>query len=125
MIEITAAAAAQVKAALRNQGQAGLALRVAARRGDDGEIEYGMGFDERRDQDEEVVTDAAITVLVSPPSLEVIAGTVIDFVEVAPGEKRFVFYRAGTLPEAAEGQPAEPAAAASDGGCSCGKGACG
>ncbi len=116
MIEITPAAAEKIRQALRDAPDAGLALRVAARRGDDGGTEYGMGLDERREQDEEVVTDAGITLLVSPPSLEAIAGTVIDFVEVTPGEPSFVFYRAGDVPD--DG----PAA---DGACGCGKGGCG
>jgi iron-sulfur cluster assembly protein len=120
MIEITPAAAEQLRAALDKAPEPGLALRVAARRGDDGGIEYGMGFDERREQDEEVVTDAGITLLVSPPSMEPIAGTVIDFVEIAPGDMRFVFYRADERPT---GSPTEDPA--SGGGCACGTGGCG
>jgi iron-sulfur cluster assembly protein len=119
MIEITPAAAAQIRAALAGAPQEGMALRVAARRGDDGAIEYGMGLDERREQDEEVVTDAGITLLVSPPSLEPMAGTVIDYVEIEPGQMRFVFYRAGSL------APEDPPADDKPGGCACGKGGCG
>jgi iron-sulfur cluster assembly protein len=118
MIDIRPAAAEQIKAALRSQSEPGLELRVAARRADDGGTEYGMGFDERRDQDEEIVTDAGITLLVSPPSLEAIAGTVIDYVEIAPGDLRFVFYRADDI-------PADETPAPQSGGCSCGKGGCG
>lgn len=117
MVEITPAAAAQIRAALRDAGS-GIALRVAARRRPDGGTEYGMGLDERREQDEEVVTDADITLLVSPPSLEAIAGTVIDYVEIEPGDLRFVFYRADEMPSAEEAAPKA-------GGCSCGKGGCG
>jgi iron-sulfur cluster assembly protein len=106
MIEITPAAAEQIRAALAGAPEQGMALRVAARRGDNGEIEYGMGFDERRDQDEEVLTDAGITLLVSPASLEAISGTVIDFVEIEPGERRFIFYRADQMPP----EPENPAA---------------
>jgi len=124
MIEIRPAAAEQIKSALRGQAEEGLGLRVAARRVEDGEIEYGLGLDERREQDEEIVTDSGITLLVSPPSLEAIAGTVIDFVEIAPGRRHFIFYRAGALPDGMEARPA-----ASDtgggGGCACGKGGCG
>ena len=98
MIEITSTAAERIRAALREAPGEGLALRVAARRDRDGQIEYGMGFDERRDQDEEVVTDAGITLLVSPPSLEAISQMVIDFVEIEPGDHRFVFYRRGDIP---------------------------
>lgn len=121
MIEITTAAAEQMRAALSNVAEPGLGLRVAARRGDDGEIEYGLGFDERREQDEEIVTDAGITLLVSPPSMEPIEGTVIDFVEIAPGQMRFIFYRAGEGPV----EPAPTAPTAQGGGCACGKGGCG
>lgn len=117
MVQITPAAAEQIRAALRDAGE-GVALRVAARRRAHGETEYGMGLDERREQDEEVVTETGITLLVSPPSLEAIAGTVIDYVEIEPGELRFVFYRADEMP------PAEDAAPKA-GGCSCGKGGCG
>ena len=121
MIEITPAAAEQIRAALAGAPEPGLALRVAARRGEDGEVEYGMGFDERREQDEEVVTDAGITLLVSPPSMEPIEGTVIDFVEIAPGQMRFIFYRVGEGPV----QPAPATPTAQGGGCACGKGGCG
>lgn len=117
MVEITPAAAERIRAVLHEAGE-GVALRVAARRGADGETEYGMGLDERREQDEEVVTAAGITLLVSPPSIEAIAGTVIDFVEIEPGDLRFVFYRADAMPPAED--PAPKA-----GGCSCGKGGCG
>lgn len=117
MVEITPAAAEQIRAALRDAGE-GVALRVAARRRPDGETEYGMGLDERREQDEEVVTETGITLLVSPPSLEAIAGTVIDYVEIEPGDLRFVFYRADEMPPAEDAGPKA-------GGCSCGKGGCG
>lgn len=98
MIEITDAAAEQIRAVLAEATDKALALRVAARRGDDGGIEYGMGLDERREQDEEVTTAAGITLLVAPPSREPLAGTVIDFVEIEPGDRRFVFYRGEARP---------------------------
>jgi len=101
MIEITATAAERIREVLRDSGE-GLALRVAARRDAQGAIEYGMGLDERREQDEEVVTEAGITLLVSPASLDALADAVIDFVEIELGDHRFVFYKRGDIP-AAEG----------------------
>jgi iron-sulfur cluster assembly protein len=98
MIEITSAAAERIKGALGEASGEGLSLRVAALRDPQGQIEYGMGFDERREQDEEVVTDAGITLLVSPPSLDMLSDAVIDFVEIEPGDHRFVFYRRGDVP---------------------------
>lgn len=100
MIEITASAAARIRAVLSDSGE-GVYLRVAARSDPGGDVEYGMGLDERREQDEEVVTDAGITLLVSPPSLDALSDTVIDFVEIEPGDHRFVFYRRGDVPVAA------------------------
>jgi iron-sulfur cluster assembly protein len=100
MVEITPSAAEQIRNALREQADDDLSLRVAARRRADGDTEYGMGFDERREQDEQIVTASGIALLVSPASREAVAGMVIDFVEVAPGERRFIFYRAGSLPQA-------------------------
>lgn len=122
MIDIRPAAAEQIRAALRSQSEPGLVLRVAARRSDDGATEYGMGFDERREQDEEIVTEAGITLLVAPPSVEAVAGTVIDYVEIAPGDLRFVFYRSDEL--SAADAPREAAPAPQSGGCSCGEGGC-
>jgi iron-sulfur cluster assembly protein len=103
MIEITPAAAAQIRLALSGSTEPGLALRVAARRDGSGEIEYGMGLDERREQDEEVITDSGITLLVSPPSLDAVSEMVIDFVEIEPGNQRFVFYRRGDIPAEPDG----------------------
>lgn len=70
-------------------------IRFAARVADDGvTVEYGMGFDERREQDTAFEVDG-VTVLVSPPSVELLRGTTVDFVEIAPGEHRFIFSRPG------------------------------
>jgi len=93
MIVLTTAAAEQVLRAAAESGVEEPLLRVAARLDDaDGEIEYGMGFDERREQDEEFDCEG-VTVLVSPPSRDALAGTVLDFVEVSPGDYRFIFRR--------------------------------
>lgn len=97
MLTLTAAAIAQVRAALTAADDDNLALRAAARMTDGG-IEYALGLDEWREQDVEVLVDATVTVLVSPPSVALLDATVIDFVEVEPGDMRFVFFRA----EAAE-----------------------
>lgn len=106
MVEITPSAAEQIRNALRAQADEDLSLRVAARRLASGDTEYGMGFDERREQDEEILTAAGIALLVSPASREAVEGMVIDFVEIAPGEQRFIFYRGGSLPEDGTAPPA-------------------
>jgi iron-sulfur cluster assembly protein len=65
-------------------------LRIAARLDDKGVIEYGMGFDTKVDDDTEVTTEG-ITLLVSPGSVELLTGATLDFVELNPGEPRFIF----------------------------------
>lgn len=93
MITVTVAAAEQI---LRAAAQAGMdepLLRIAARRDETtGDVEYGMGFDDRREQDEEFECEGVI-VLVSPPSREPLAGTVLDYVELEPAQFRFIFSR--------------------------------
>lgn len=113
LVTVTPAALVQLRAALEAADEPDLALRAAARRTDDGEIEYGMGLDEPREQDEEIEIDTGVKVLVSVASRDLIAGTAIDYVEIAPGEFRFLFYRPG--PPASAG--AETTGCA---GCGCG-----
>ena len=85
MITVTPPAAAQI---LQSAGGAG--LRLAARLDDKGVIEYGMGFDEQVDGDEKVVSNG-VTILVSPGSVELLTGATLDYVEINPGEWRFIF----------------------------------
>ena len=115
MLSLTSAAAEEILRAAREAGMEEPLLRVAARVDEaGGELEYGMGFDERREQDEEFDCGGVI-VLVSPPSREPLAGTVLDYVEIAPDQYRFVFSR----PEhaASESEPrAEQDAGSGDSG---------
>lgn len=117
MFKVTAAAAEQILRAAEVQDDGG-ALRVAAKIDDDGELSYGMGFDEERENDL-VVESEGITVLISPRSQELLAETTLDFVELHPGEFQFIFINPR---EAALGGHTPP-----PGGCgSCGsRGKCG
>jgi len=121
MLTVTSAAAEQILRAAHDAGMDEPLLRVAARIDEaGGQIEYGMGFDERREQDEEFDCGGVI-VLVSPPSREPLAGTVLDYVEIEPDEYRFVFSR----PEPPDTQPdAQGGRDAGCGGCGCGKRSC-
>lgn len=88
MITVTREAAEQIA---RSAGPAGGgALRIAARLGDKGAIEYGMGFDDAADGDTQVVS-SGVTLLVSPGSIELLTGATLDYVEINPGEWRFIF----------------------------------
>jgi len=99
MISLTDAAARQILLAAEQAGMEEPLLRVAARYDDDADrIEYGMGFDDRREQDEEIECRGVI-VLVSPTSRAQLEGTVLDYVEIEPAEFRFVFSRAPRQPD--------------------------
>ncbi|MBI3523225.1 MAG: iron-sulfur cluster assembly accessory protein [Betaproteobacteria bacterium] len=94
---LTAAAAAQILRASEEQPEDTQLpkLRVAAKLDEEGNraaggILYGMGFDEERDND--LVLDCAgVTVLLAPPSQQLLNGATLDFVELKAGEYQFIF----------------------------------
>lgn len=101
MFNLTPSAAEQIlRAAAAQQADTGetLHLRVAAKI-EDGEIVYGMGFDEERDQDA-VIESGGVTLLIAPRSQELLAGAILDFVELQPGEFQFVFVNPNDPPTA-------------------------
>lgn len=119
MFQVTPSAANEILAAAARSDASGLALRVAACQVADGSIEYGMGFDEAR-EDDEPVEFGGLTVLVGSPSRPLLEGTRLDYVELAPGRFDFVFVPAPEQVVAGLGA-GDPASAA--GGCA--KGSCG
>ncbi|MES9898160.1 MAG: iron-sulfur cluster biosynthesis family protein [Sedimenticola sp.] len=90
MFKVTEAAAEQIKEAAKQGGTEGMALRMAARKKDDGSIEYIMGFDEEREQDTRVDADGT-NVVISPDSVALLEEAVMDYVEMAEGDFRFIF----------------------------------
>lgn len=89
MISVTPEAAEQIA---RSAGQAGAGggLRIAARLGDKGAIEYGMGFDDAAEGDTQVQS-SGVTLLVSAASAQLLEGATLDYVQINPGEWRFIF----------------------------------
>jgi len=123
MFNVTSSAAHEILAAAARSNAAGMALRIAARQVADGSIEYGMRFDEPREDDEPAAFDG-LTVVVGSPSRPLLEGTVLDYVEVGPGQFDFVFIPA----RAPAGGGCGTGAAQAQGGCGgggCGSGACG
>ena len=109
--EVTPAAARELRAAADRSGASGMALRVGVRLTREGPA-YAMGFDEPA-PDDAVTVFQGLTVLVSAASQPLLAGTVLDYVELDTGARDFIFV-----------QPA-----ASAGGCAtattgCGSGRC-
>ena len=90
MIIITPQAAEQIRKSAQQTGPGNACLRVAARLDDKGAIEYGMGFDDKAAGDAQVVTND-ITILIASGSAELLTGATLDYVEINPGEQRFIF----------------------------------
>lgn len=112
MINLTPAAAEQILFAQEHGDSAGLALRIAARRDEDGQIEFAMGFDEEREQDL-AFASRGVELLVGPSSQALLDGVTLDFVEYEAGDYRFIFIPPGSSCEA----PAQSPGCGS-GGCS-------
>lgn len=90
MITVTPQAAEQIAKSAPQTGPGEVCLRLAARLDDKGVIEYGMGFDDKADGDLAFAV-GGISVLVSPGSVELLTGATLDYVEINPGEPRFIF----------------------------------
>jgi len=113
MFTLTATAAQQIRQAARESDAEQLALRVAARREPDGSIGYGMGFDEVADNDTRLML-GNVAVVIAAAHADLLEDTVLDFVELEPGQFNFIFVSQ---------QPVAQVPATS--GCSTGSGACG
>lgn len=119
MFQVTPTAAEELLAAALRSDAAGMALRVAARQVADGSLEYGMGFDEER-EDDEPLQFGELTVLLGSPSKPLLADTVLDYVETAPGRFDFIF-----VPPQEVAAGGDCASSASKAGGSCSSGSCG
>lgn len=90
MIKITDAAAEQIRAVANNPDVYGMVLRVAAYQEDDGSVNYAMGFDHERAADEQLICNT-IEILIAASSTPYLQGVTLDFVEMSPGDMRFIF----------------------------------
>jgi iron-sulfur cluster assembly protein len=111
MFTLTRAAALQIRQAAQDSAAESLCLRVAARQTSDGSIDYGMGFDDAAEQDIRLQF-GEVDIVIAPHHATLLEGTVLDFVELEPGQFNFIFM---------------DSAEAKAGGCAsqgCGSGAC-
>ena len=113
MISLTKSAADQIRVAQQDAGAENMALRIAARVNDAGMLEFGMGFDDERDNDA-AVDSFGVTLLINAQSAPMLDDVTIDFAEVSPGESRFVFMKASA-----------GGCGSGGGGGGCGSGGCG
>jgi len=118
MFSLTQAAAQQIQQSARSSGAQHLALRVAARIEADGSIQYGMGFDDPHEQDMKLELQG-VAVVISTEFQELLEDTVLDFVEMTPGEFNFIFFDAQSFSAGASKDTSGGCAsgACSGGGC--------
>ena len=90
MITITPEAAAQIRKASEQADAEDMYLRLTAKRENDGNIEYAMGFDDMGGQDQ-IYTSEGIDVLISDSCKDLLRGTTMDYVEISPGLHEFIF----------------------------------
>lgn len=94
MFRLTAEAATQIRNATLTSNNTEMALRVAAKRNADGDVEYAMGFDDGHENDTEL-SAAGVRVLISNHSAALLDDIELDYVELTPGEFNFIFVPCG------------------------------
>ncbi len=118
MFTLTNAAARQIQQAASDSDSAEMALRVAVRVDTDGSMQYGMGFDDPKDEDMKLDLDG-VAVVIADECQTLLVDTVLDYVELEPGEFNFIFIDASQSPSSCGSERASPGGCDS-GGCSSG-----
>ena len=118
MFTLTSAAARQIQQTASASGAQEMALRIAAKVDADGSMQYGMGFDDPKDEDMKLDLEG-VAVVIADEYQELLDDVVLDYVELEPGEFNFIFVNG----RQSQGAPEKT----SSGGCSsggCGGGGC-
>ena len=90
MFTLTRAAARQIRPTAATSDTEELALRIAASRTGDGGIDYRMGFDDVG-VDDTLLSTNGVDVAIASADKALLNGTVLDYVEIEPGDHRFIF----------------------------------
>lgn len=94
MITITKVAAERIRQSAAESGTEPPVLRVAGKVSPDGTVDFGMGFDQSRPGDSTAEVEG-IVVVVAAASRDLVEGIGIDYVELEPGDFRFIFAAPG------------------------------
>jgi iron-sulfur cluster assembly protein len=113
MFTLTTSAAQQIQQAAASSGAQEMALRIAAKIDPDGSKQYGMGFDDPTEEDMKLDLKG-VAVVIAGESQVLLADTVLDYVELNPGEFNFIFIDARDFQDEVEPAPSS----------GCGSGAC-
>jgi len=90
MLKISDAALEQIKKSMSESG-ASMSLRVAAAKGEDDAVQYGMGYDDNKTDDDAVVEFDGLEVLIAPESRDMLIGATIDYVALDGDNMHFIF----------------------------------
>jgi len=90
MLKITDTALAQIKQSMTDD-TAEMSLRIAALQDDSGAIQYGMGFDDNKTEEDVIVELEGLEVLIAPSSRDLLIGATIDYVALENEEMHFIF----------------------------------
>jgi len=80
-VAITASAARRIAALIAQEGDASLMLRLSVSGGGCSGFQYGFSFDNSRQADDRIFERDGVKVLVDETSLDLLAGSEIDYVE--------------------------------------------
>jgi iron-sulfur cluster insertion protein len=81
VVSVTESAARRVAFLAQQEGTAGLMLRIAVSGGGCSGFQYGFSFDDETKEDDHVFERDGVKVVVDDVSLDLLAGSEIDFVE--------------------------------------------
>ena len=92
-IEVTEAAAEQIKKAALESKLENTPLRIAATRQEDNSLHYGLGFDDigSGDEKDHAFKSNGVEIVVADSSYELLNGTTLDYIELEPKQFHFVF----------------------------------
>ena len=85
VLTITPKAAEKTKEFMKQEGRDDLYLRVYVSGGGCAGLSYGMGFEEKTDEDDTVIEEHGIKLLVDSYSSRYLKGTEIDYIESLMG----------------------------------------
>lgn len=90
MFQVTQRAAEAIIQSRAQSNAEGVPLRVAAKKKEDKTFEYGIGFDEAGAADTRI-SDHNADIVIAPDHLDLLEETLMDFVEIEPGQFGFIF----------------------------------
>lgn len=90
MITLTPEAAQQIRESAKQGNMQGMPIRIAVSRLQDGNFHYAMGFDDMSRDGDNTFQSEGIEIVVAPQSMDMLTGTVIDYVEI-DGNKEIIF----------------------------------